>query len=176
MAKLVFSLNQSLDGFVDHQHFEPAPALFRHWIEQVGQLAGSIYGRGMYEVMRYWDEDLAGWNAAEREFAAVWRRQPKWVVSRSLTSVGSNATLVRDRMEAVVRELKTAVDGEIDVSGPVLAASLGALGLIDEYRLYVHPLVLGEGAPLFAGARPALRLIANELIADGVVRLSYAPA
>ncbi|MFZ3235569.1 MAG: hypothetical protein WA184_09390, partial [Stellaceae bacterium] len=92
MAKLVFGLNQSLDGYVDHLEFAPGPALFRHFIEQMRNLTGSVYGRRMYEVMRIWDEDLAEWGTEERDFAAAWRSQRKWVVSRSLKSVGPNAT------------------------------------------------------------------------------------
>src|SRR3954467_11144664 len=90
MAKLVFGMNQSLDGYVDHMAFGPGPMLFRHSIEQVGGLAGSVYGRRMYEVMRCWVDDRAEWSAEERRFAAAWRGQPKWVVSRSLKSVGTN--------------------------------------------------------------------------------------
>ena len=86
MAKLVFGMNQSLDGYVDHQEFPP---LFRHFIEQVSALTGSVYGRRLYEVMRYWDRDHPEWSAEEAASAAAWRRQPKWVVSRSLKSVGS---------------------------------------------------------------------------------------
>lgn len=77
MARLVFGLNQSLDGHVDHKEFSPDPVLFRHFIEQVRGLTGSAYGRRMYEVMRYWDEDRTEWAAEERDFAAAWRRQPK---------------------------------------------------------------------------------------------------
>src|SRR4029077_2271004 len=106
MAKLVFGLNQSLDGYVDHLEMRPSPSLFRHFIEQVRDLAGSVYGRRMYEVMRYWDEDRAEWSTEERDFAAAWRNQPKWVVSRSPTSVGPNATLLRDDVEAVIGTLK----------------------------------------------------------------------
>jgi dihydrofolate reductase len=114
MAKLVFGLNQSLDGYVDHDHqeFSPGPSLFRHFIEQVRDLTGSVYGRRMYEVMRYWDEDSPKWGAEERDFAAAWRSQPKWVVSRSLNSVGPNATLVADDIEAVIRGLKAELAGE----------------------------------------------------------------
>lgn len=176
MAKLVFGMNVSLDGYVDHTAFAPSPTLFRHWIEVVRGLAGSIYGRGMYEVMRYWDVDDPAWDTDLREFAAVWRRQPKWVVSRSLKSVGPNATLIEGDLEATVRGLKDRLEGEIGVSGPVLAQSLTELGLIDEYRLYLHPVVLGGGAPFFAGPRPRLRLVANEMVDEEVVRLTYAPA
>ena len=72
MAKLIFGMNVSLDGYVDHEGAAPGPLLFRHYIEQVRGQTGSVYGRGLYEVMRYWDEDQPGWDAAEREFAAAW--------------------------------------------------------------------------------------------------------
>ena len=176
MAKLVFALNQSLDGYVDHDAFAPGPSLFRHFIEQTRDLTGSVYGRRMYEVMRYWDEDVPEWEAAEREYAAAWRGQPKWVVSRSLASVGPNATLVADDMEAVIQRLKAELAGEIEVAGPDLARSLTDLGLIDEYRLYIHPVVLGSGKPFFAGPRPRLRLVASDLISEDVIRLTYVPA
>ncbi|MEO6799526.1 MAG: dihydrofolate reductase family protein [Rhodanobacter sp.] len=176
MAKLVFGLNQTLDGYVDHQEFAPGPTLFRHFIEQVRDLTGSVYGRRMYEVMRYWDEDSLGWGTDERDFAATWRSQPKWVMSRSLKSVGPNATLVADDIETVIRGLKAELTGEIEVAGPELARSLTDLGLIDEYRLYLHPVVLGRGKPFFAGPRPPLRLIASELIGEDVIRLTYVPA
>ena len=176
MAKLVYGINQSLDGYVDHLAFRPSPALFRHFIEQVGDLTGSVYGRRMYEVMRYWDEDRPEWVAEEHDFAAAWRNQPKWVVSRSLKSVGPNATLVEGDIEAVIRGLKAQLVGEIAVSGPDLARSLTDLGLIDEYRLYLHPVVLGRGKPFFAGPRPPLRLVASELIGEDVIRLTYVSA
>jgi dihydrofolate reductase len=176
MAKLVFGMNLSLDGYVDHEAFAPDAALFRHWIEHVHGLTGSVYGRRMYEVMRYWDEDHPEWTPELREFAAAWRLQPKWVVSRSLTSVGPNATLVADDVESVVRGLKNELAGEISVSGPDLARSLTELGLVDEYRLYFHPVVLGRGKPFFAGPRPPLRLVASDLIGGDAIRLTYVPA
>ncbi len=176
MAKLVFGMNQSLDGYVDHQEFAPDPALFRHWIEHVRDLTGSVYGRRMYEVMRYWDDDRPEWSAEQREFAEAWRAQPKWVVSRSLKSVGPNATLVGDNLDAEIRGLKARLDGEIAVSGPDLARSLTDLGLIDEYRLYLHPVVLGRGKPFFAAPRPPLRLVATDPLGENTIRLTYVPA
>lgn len=176
MAKFVFGMNVSLDGYVDHDKFAPDPTLFRHWIEQVDSLTGSVYGRVMYEIMQYWDEDQADWGQEERDFAAAWRRQPKWVISRTLKSVGPNATLVSGDVEAVVRSLKASHGGEIDVSGTLLAQSLTELGLIDEYRLYYHPVVLGRGKPLFAGPQPPLRLTASEVISEKAIRLTYVPA
>ena len=175
MAKLVFGLNQSLDGYVDHQAFRPTPAVFRHFIEQVRDSTGMVYGRRMYEVMRYWDEDRPDWDTDEHEYALVWRSKPKWVVSRSLKSVGPNATLVEVDVEAAVRGLKADLVGEIEVAGPELARSLSDPGLIDEYRLYFRPVVLGRGKPFFAGPRPPLRLVANDRIGEDAVRLTYVP-
>jgi dihydrofolate reductase len=177
MAKLVYGLSQSLDGYVDHTKLgPPVPAAFRHFVEQVRGLTGLIYGRRMYEIMRYWDEDSSDWDAEDREFAAVYRSQPKWVVSHSLKSVGPNATLVADDFKKVIRRLKAELAGEIHVGGPALAQSLTEVGLIDEYRLYLRPVVLGGGRPFFAGARPPLHLVASDLIVDDLIRLTYVPA
>ncbi len=177
MAKLVYGLNQSLDGYVDYMKIGPPdPALSRHFLEQVRGKTGAVYGRRMYEVMRYWDDDLPDWDAQDRDFAAVWQSQRKWVVSRSLKSVGPNATLIKDDFEAVIRGLKAQLEGEIDVAGPNLAGSLTNLGLIDEYRLYIHPVVLGSGQPFFAGPRPRLRFVSSDRIGGDVIRLTYVPA
>jgi dihydrofolate reductase len=176
MATLVFGMNQSLDGYVDHTAFSPGPTLFRHFIQEAQAQAGSVYGRRMYEVMRYWDDDHPEWDGDEQAFAAAWRNQPKWVVSRSLKSVGPNATLVEDDLEGAIRALKAEREGEIEVAGPDLAQSLTARGLIDEYRIYLHPVVVGHGKRYFAGPAPPLRLIANDRVADEVIRLVYVPA
>ena len=177
MAKLVFGLQQSLDGYVNHLEMgPPGPALFRHFVERVRDVAGCVYGRRTYEIMRYWDEDQPEWDAEERDFAAAWRSQRKWVVSRSLKSVGPNATLVQNDVGTVLRELKARLVGEIDVAGPDLARSLTDLGLVDEYRLYFRPVVLGRGKPFFAGPQPPLRLVASDLIGEDTIRLTYVPA
>jgi dihydrofolate reductase len=176
MAKLVFGMNQSLDGYVDHTAFEPSAALFRLFIEEVQSQAGCLYGRRMYEVMHYWDDDDPEWGDEEVAFAAAWRSQPKWVASRSLISVGPHATLVPDDLEGAVRKLKAERDGEVEVAGPNLASTLTKLGLVDEYRIYLHPVVLGHGKPYFAGPRPPLRLMAHDQLDDDVIRLTYVPA
>ena len=176
MARLVCGMNQSLDGYVDHMAFAPDPTLFRHFITEAQGQAGSVYGRRMYEVMRYWDDEHPEWDADERAFAAAWRKQPKWVVSRSLTSVGPNARLISDDVEGSIRALKAERDGEIEVAGPGLAHSLAEHGLIDEYRIYLHPVVLGHGKPFFAGPRPPLRLVRQDRIGESVIRLAYVPA
>ena len=174
MAKLVFGMNVSLDGYVDHTEFAPDPTLFRHFIKEAEGQAGSIYGRKMYELMRYWDDDQPDWEPDGAAFAAAWRRQPKWVVSRT-SDVGPNATVVRGDLESAIRALKAERYGEIEVAGPDLAGSLTELGLIDEYRIYLHPVVLGRGTPFFAGPRPRLRLVSHDRIGEDVVRLSYVP-
>ena len=175
MARLVFGMNQSLDGYVDHTAFAPGPLLFRHFVEQAKEQTGSIYGRRMYEVMRYWDDEHPEWSADERAFADAWRTQQKWVVSRSLPSVGPNATLISDDVEGAIRRVKAETPGEIEVAGPTLASSLTTAGLIDEYRIYLHPVVLGRGTPYFAGPRPPLHLIASDRIDQDVLRLVYEP-
>ncbi|MCP3729731.1 dihydrofolate reductase family protein [Sphingomonas sp. MG17] len=176
MARLVFGMNQSLDGYVDHMKFAPDATLFRHFVAEAQGQTGSLYGRKIYEIMRYWDEDQSEWGADERAFATAWRRQPKWVVSRSASPVGPNATLLEGDLEAAIRELKATRDGEIEVAGPDLARSLTERGLIDEYRIYLHPVVLGDGTPYFAGPQPPLRLASHDRIGEDVIRLSYVPA
>jgi len=176
MAKLVFGMNQSLDGYVDHMSFGPSPTLFRHFIKEAEGQAGSLYGRRIYEIMRYWDDDQPEWTEPEHAFAAAWRKQHKWVVSHTLKSVGPNATLVQGELEPAIRAIKAEREGEIEVAGPALAKSVTDLGLIDEYRIYLHPVVLGHGTPYFGGPRPPLRLVAHHRIDDDVIRLTYLPA
>jgi dihydrofolate reductase len=177
MAKLVYELSQSLDGYVDHMKLgPPAPAAFRHFLELVRGLTGLVYGRRTYEIMRYWDVDSPDWDADDRDFAAAFRSRPKWVISHSLNSVGPNATLVSTDFDNVIRRLKAELPGELHVAGPALAHSLTEAGLIDEYRLYLRPVVLGRGTPFFAGPRPPLHLVATDLIAEDLIRLTYVPA
>jgi dihydrofolate reductase len=181
MARFVFGMMQSLDGYIDGveggpQLPGPGPLLHRHFNDHVRGLAGCFYGRRIYEMMRYWDEDRPEWGEIEHDFAAAWRPHPKWVVSRTLKSVGPNAELVSGDLEAFARRLKTEVEGDIDVAGAQLAAGLGELGLMDEYRLYFRPIVLGGGKPYFARARPALRLVGSGVVPEDASRLVYAPA
>ena len=181
MGKLIFAMSQSLDGYVaavdgalePPLHGPPDHALFRHFIDLENSLAGDLYGRRMYELMRYWDEDQPEWNLDGLDFARAWRAHPKWVVTRTLKSVGPNATLVDRDVEAFVRGLKSEIHGDIAVAGPELAGSLAKTGLIDEYHLYFRPLVLGGGKPYFAGAVPPLRLVGNDRVGDDTVRLRY---
>ena len=180
MARLIFSMLQSLDGYVSGPEGGPATplpsdALMQHFNEQGRTLTASLYGKTMYEIMRYWDNDDPAHDEGGRDFAKAWQGRPKYVVSSTLKSLGTNATLVTGDLETAVREIKARHDGEIDVAGPELAAGLGALGLIDEYQLYLQPIVHGGGKPFFHGPRPPLRLKSLEHIED-TVRLVYVPA
>ncbi len=184
MARLIFGMMQSLDGYVDG-HTEnpgtgtslprPGPKLHKHFNDHVRGIAGVLYGRRMYEVMRWWDEDQAEWSAIAKDFAAAWRAKPKWVVSRTLKSVGAKAKLVPGDLQAFVRRLKAEIAGDIDIAGPELAGALGEMGLIDEYRLYLRPFVLGGGKSYFARARPPLRFIGAEPVGEDAIRLTYVP-
>lgn len=176
MARLVFGMNVSLDGYVDHTAFAPDATLFRHFIDEAAGQAGSLYGRTLYEIMAYWDETHPEWGADEQAFAAAWRRQHKWVVSRTLSAVGPNATLIDGDLEETIRRLKAEQEGEIEVGGPKLAARLTELGLIDEYRIYLHPVVIGAGDRYWTAPRPPLRLVSHDRIGAEVIRLSYVPA
>lgn len=177
MARLVYGLSQSLDGYVDHMKIGPPPPEgFRHFVELVRGLTGLIYGRTTYEIMQYWDDDANVNDADDREFAVAYRNCPKWVVSRTLRSVGPNATLISADVEKAIGKLKAERAGEFLTGGPVLAQSLTDAGLIDEYRLYLRPVVLGGGSPFFRGPRPPLHLVATDMIAEDMIRLTYVPA
>jgi dihydrofolate reductase len=180
MARLIFGMNQSLDGYIEGPSGvlppAPDPIVFRHFTEHVRSLDGALYGRRIYDVMRYWDDDQPGWDELELDFAQAWRAKPKWVASRSLPSMGPNATLVQGDVVDFAANLKSKREGEIDVAGAELAGVLSAANLIDEYRLYLRPYVLGGGKPFFAAPVPPLRLLRHEAIGEDVVRLTYDPA
>jgi len=180
MGKLILGMNVSLDGYVDDTGGNlvmgpPSEKHFCYWIETLRGHAGAIYGRRIYELMRYWDDDRPEWDAPRTEFARLWRALPKWVVSSTLTEVGPNATLISDDIETQVRDLKARTNGTLSVSGPQLAGLMTQLGLIDEYHLHVRPVVLGAGKPFFHETRPPLRLVSNIPIDDNTIHLVYAP-
>jgi dihydrofolate reductase len=176
MARFVASMNVSLDGYVDHDKMAPDAEVFRYWIDAVKRTPNSLYGRKIYELMRYWEPDQPDWGNAERAFAEAWRAQKKWVVSQTLTEVGPNATLISSEIEATVRRLKDELPGQVDVSGTIIAQSCADWSLMDEYRLLIHPVALGSGKPFFATPRPRLHLSASDRIGPEVIRLIYQPA
>lgn len=179
MAKLVYGLMSSLDGYVADERGEitlpvPEEPLHRWFNHRMQRVTGSIYGRRMYEVMSYWDGDLDPAAEVEREFAEHYQATPKWVVSSTLSAVGPNATLLRGDLETEVRRLKDSHDGEIEVAGPELAAGLTELGLIDEYWLFLMPVVLGGGKPAFTAAMPdGLELAGMEELPQQVALVKY---
>ena len=181
MAKLIYGMMQSLDGYIaglerGPQLPMPGEDLHQYFNDHVRGLDAVIYGRRMYEIMAYWDEEHPGAPPVELDFAAAWVGTPKWVVSRTLKTLGPNASLLDGDLGAAVRHLKAATDGMLEVAGPELAASLSSLGLIDEYRLFLMPVVLGGGKPFFAaGARPELELIGTEQLPDQVILARYRP-
>jgi dihydrofolate reductase len=186
MTRLIYMLNVSLDGYVE----TPEHALdwanvdeeLHGWFnDRTRELDASLYGRRMYELMAgYWptaESDPAA-SPAMREFAAIWTRLPKIVFSSSLTSVGDNSRLVSGDVGEILASLRTEFRGDLDVGGPTLAAEFIRWGLIDEYGLVVHPVVLGAGTPFFPPLenRLNLRQIDSRRFASGATYLGYVPA
>ncbi|UCI28346.1 dihydrofolate reductase family protein [Mesorhizobium sp. B2-8-5] len=184
MATIVYAMLTSLDGYIagpsgDIDLPVPEEELHRHFNDEMRRTSIALCGRRMYETMRFWDSPERGIAAedVERDFARAWRETPKVVFSTTLQEVGPNARLVKADAEAVARTLKTDTDGEISVAGAELAGYFARAALIDEYRLYVHPVVLGGGKPYFrSGLSLALKPLGTERLAQGVTLLRYAPA
>lgn len=184
MGKLVYGMNVSLDGYVaspggDLEWAAVDEEVHTYWNNQ-GQGEGvSVYGRRLWEVMRYWQTALDDPDLPEVmvEFARTWLATPKIVFSSTLESVEGNARLVRGDAVAEVARLKAEMPGEIGVGGPTLAASLIRAGLVDEYRVVVHPVLLGGGLPLFPSLdRPLdLELVETRRFGGGAMLLVYRP-
>jgi dihydrofolate reductase len=183
MAKIVYSMLTSLDGYIagpDGDIGLPVPEteMHQHFNDMMRQISVVLAGRRMYEMMRFWDspDRETGATEVERDFAHAWRETPKIVFSTTLRQVGHNARGNGDA-ETMVRSLKSETDGLIILGGADLAASLARAGLIDEYRLYMHPVVLGGGKPYFqSGLSLTLKPLGAESLAQGVTLLRYAPA
>jgi len=182
MGRIVYGMLQSLDGYIaDEDGRIPLPVpeapLHRHFNEVMRRTRLSVYGRRMWETMRYWGGPDPDRDEVAAEFAALWAETPTVVVSTTLTEAPEGVELVRHDVVERVRALRDAYDGDIEVSGSVLAATLGAAGLIDEYQLYLQPVVLGGGRPYFAaGFAPELRLVGTERLPQDVVLVRCAPA
>ncbi|RWD99628.1 dihydrofolate reductase family protein [Mesorhizobium sp.] len=183
MARIVYSMLMSLDGYIagpDGNIGLPVPEeqLHRHFNEEMRRTAIELCGRRLYEMMRFWDDPEREAGAeVERDFARAWRDTPKIVFSTTLREVGANARLADGDAVAVARSLKAETDGQIGVGGAELAGHLARAGLIDEYRLYMHPVVLGGGKPYFArGLSLSLAPLGTERLSQGVTLLRYAPA
>ena len=186
MGRLIYSLNVSLDGFVetpDHGlEWATVDEELHTWFnEQARTLDASLYGRRIYELMAgYWPtaEDDPSATDVEREFARIWKPTPKIVFSTSLKHVEHNARLVQGDVATVLEEVRREFDGDLDVGGPNLAGQFVRRGLVDEYRLVIHPVVLGAGTPFWPQVDPPLRLRLTETqnFASGAELRSYVPA
>ena len=186
MRTLVYSMAVSLDGFVEGRGREldwstPDDELHQFWNDQARESTTALYGRRLYELMAgFWPTADADPDAPATiaEFARLWRAMPKVVFSSTLEEVGWNSRLVRGDAAAEVERLKAEPGGDMEVGGPTLASALIERGLVDEFRLVVHPVVLGGGTPFFPPLERqlALRLVESRRFGSGVVYLRYAAA
>ncbi len=183
MGRLIYSMSVSLDGFVetpsrslDWVHVdEELHALFN---DEAREMSTFLYGRRMYELMAgYWPTAESDPSATPTmiEFARIWKDKPKIVFSRTLDRVDWNSRLVRDDAAGEVARLKAEPGFDMDVGGPTTAAPLIRLGLIDEYRLFINPVILGAGTPFFPRLedRTGLTLLETRTFDAGVVYLRY---
>ncbi|QHC60510.1 dihydrofolate reductase family protein [Rathayibacter sp. VKM Ac-2760] len=182
MGFVSYGMLVSIDGFVaaadgDLSGFPaPGPALHRVFNDGQRAAALSVYGSRMWRTMEYWGRPDPEWDEVAEDFARAWVETPKIVFSSTVTEVPEGVTLIASDAVEAFRRIRAETEGAIEVSGPALAASLGAAGLIDEYRLYTQPFVLGGGTPYFAaGFRPRLRFLDCEPLPEGAVLMRYAP-
>ena len=182
MRKLIYSMSVSLDGFIagpggDIDWSVPDDELFRFHTEQVRELGGHLLGRRLYETMVYWEtaEEKPSISEDEREFARIWKELPKVVFSRTLETVVGNTRLVRDGIAEEVARLKEEPGNDLAVGGAGLAAGLMELDLIDEFRPFVNPVVLGGGTPFSSDLdeKVDLELVETRTFGGGVVYLRY---
>ncbi|WP_371775409.1 dihydrofolate reductase family protein [Streptomyces sp. NBC_01438] len=183
MRKIIYSMSISLDGFIegpdrDISWHRVDDELHRYFNERISRLGGFLHGRVVHELMAdFWptaDQDPA--NAGPTaEFAPIWRNMPKYVYSTTLERADWNTTVVRDVVADEVRALLEQPGGDLGLGGAGLAASFAALDLIDEYWVYVHPVLIGRGKPMFPSTDTltALRLAGTRTFGSGVVELRY---
>jgi len=186
MGKLIYSMNVSLDGYIetpDHSlGWASVDDELHAWFNDLArELDAWLYGRRMYELMAgYWPtaETDPSATGPMLEFARIWHKTPKVVFSATLETVEWNSRLVRGDVGDELARLRTEFDGDLDVGGPTLAASFIRRGLVDEYQLVVHPVVLGAGTPFFPALEDplGLRLTETRRFDSGVVYLGYAAA
>jgi dihydrofolate reductase len=186
MRKVVLLLSVSLDGFFEGPGHDIRwsmvdEELHRHFNDLLRGFGGFLSGRVTWELMAsVWpaagqDPSNPAWM---REFAGIWCNMPKVVYSRTLERAGWNTALARAVVPAEVMALKAQPGGDLTVGGPNLAASFMRHDLIDEYRIYVHPVLIGRGRRVFEGAQApqALRLVETRAFGNGVVLLRHARA
>lgn len=184
MGRIVYGMMASLDGYIAGAGGDiglpvPEAELHRYFNEVMKRTAVSLYGRRMYEIMKVWETwgSAPGVSEVEMDFSRAWREVPKVVVSTTLSDVGPNARLIGQDVRAAVERLREDTDGEIAVAGAALAGSLSQWGLVDEYRLFLMPVVLGGGTPFFpTGTALHLEPAGREDLPQGVTLLRYRPA
>jgi dihydrofolate reductase len=185
MRKLIYSFGVSLDGFIagpggDIGWTVPDEELHRFHNDQAREVGVYLYGRRLYEVMTYWetaDQDTSA-DEIELEFARVWKQVPKLVFSTTLERVEGNARLAQEDVVDVARRLKAEPGKDLAVGGAGLASALMREDLIDEYQLFVKPIILGAGTPYFAPLeeRIGLELAETRTFGSGVLYLRYSRA
>jgi len=180
MRKLIYSMNPSLDGFIagpagDFGWSVPDEELHRFHNERVKELGAHLLGRRLYETMVYWERADENWSEIEREFADIWRSLPKIVFSTTLDEVEGNTRLASDGVAEEVARLKEQPGKDLGVGGAGLAAACIELGLVDEYQLFIHPVVVGGGTPFFPSldAQIDLELVETRTFGSRVVYLRY---
>ena len=182
MGNLIYSMGVSLDGFIAGPNGEidwgaPDEELHRFHNEQARETGAHLCGRRLYEVMRYWETAAEQPSAPEHEleFARIWNETPKIVFSKTLEKVEGNARLVSDDVAEEVARLKREPGKELAVGGAGLASTFMKLGLIDEYRLFVSPVILGGGTPYFPALdeRINLELVETRTFGSRVVYVRY---
>lgn len=181
MGRLVFLMNMTLDGFIEGPGHDlswsiPDEEIHRYFNEEQRQTEVNLYGRRLYEVMDYWRTvEVEGLSDYEAEFAGFWRATPTVVFSRTLDRVEGEARLAEGDAAEEIKRLKAETDGILSIGGPTLAGSLPP-GLIDEFRVVVHPVTIGSGTPFFQDQRQNLKLVDLRQFKSGLVRLSYQPS
>ena len=182
MAKVIYSMGVSLDGFIAGPGGEidwtaPDPELHRFHNEQTRELGAHFCGRRLYEAMAPWEraEAHASADGPEREFARIWTDLPKIVFSTTLREVEGNARLATAGVAEEVAALRDRPGKDLAVGGAGLAAACTRLGLIDEYRLFISPVVLGGGTPYFPPLDGPidLELLETRTFGSRVVYLRY---
>ncbi|MGZ8475822.1 MAG: dihydrofolate reductase family protein [Candidatus Limnocylindria bacterium] len=186
MGKLIYLMNVSLDGFVetpDHSlDWSIVDEELHTWFnDQTRGVEASLYGRRLWEVMAaYWPtgEDNPSSTDVEREFARIWNAMPKVVFSTTLEHVEHNARLVHGEVGTILADLRREFDGDLGVGGPNLAGQFVRRGLVDEYRLVVHPVALGAGTPFWPDVEAPLHLrpVEKHVFSSGVELRTYVPA
>jgi dihydrofolate reductase len=183
MRKLIYSMGVSLDGYIAGPAGEidwsaPDEELHRFHNDEARELGGHLYGRRLYETMRPWDEveeERPSPSEQELEFARIWRATPKFVFSRTLDEVESDATLVKEDAVPVVERLKAEAGKPLAVGGAGLASTLVRAGLVDEFKLFVNPVTVGGGTP-YLDTKVELELMETRTFGSRVVYLRYARA